>query len=120
MNVLLVDDDADLRTLGVLSLGRVAGWKVRAVADGASALAAALEEMPDAILLDVQMPGWDGPETLAALRREPRSAGIPVVFLTAQASSEDIARYRHLGACGVIEKPFPPLALPDLLIAALG
>ncbi len=119
MKVLLVDDDDDLRMLGQLSLRR-RGWEVVVAADGPEALEAARRELPDAILLDVQMPGWDGPETLAALRQEPACAAIPVVFLTAQAEAEDARHYRQLGGSGVIGKPFAPLQLPDLLLQALG
>lgn len=118
MKVLLVDDDDDLRMLGQLSLRR-RQWDVWVVADGREALEVALRELPDAILLDVQMPGWSGPETLAALREEPTTAAIPVVFLTAQAESKDVHRYRQLGAQGVIRKPFSPLQLPELLLQAL-
>ena len=72
------------------------------------------------ILLDVQMPGLDGPATLEALRREAATAAIPVVFLTAQADEADLSRYRQLGAQGVIRKPFAPLELPDALRRALA
>ncbi len=119
MKVLLVDDDDDVRVLGQLSLRR-RGWEVVVAADGPEALEVARRELPDALLLDVQMPGWDGPETLAALRQEPACAAIPVVFLTAQADADDVLRYRQLGAMGVIGKPFAPLQLPELLLQALG
>jgi len=119
MRVLLVDDDDDVRMLGQLSLRR-RKWQVWAVADGREALDVAIRERPDAILLDVQMPGWGGVETLAALREESTTAAIPVVFLTAQAELEDVLRYRQLGARGVICKPFQPLELPELLLQALS
>ncbi|MCA9660804.1 MAG: response regulator [Myxococcales bacterium] len=118
--VLLVDDDDDVRTLGLLSLRRIGGWEAVAVADGATALTLAASEAPDVILLDVQMPGLDGPATLEALRREAATAAIPVVFLTAQADEADLSRYRQLGAQGVIRKPFAPLELPDALRRALA
>ncbi|HGG57173.1 MAG TPA: response regulator [Nannocystis exedens] len=120
MKVLIVDDDREVRTLGLLSLRRAPGWMALAAADGPSALEIAERECPQVILLDVQMPGMDGLKTLAALQKKASTSAIPVVFLTAQADDRDIARYRQLGARGVIRKPFPPLDLPDLLLAALG
>lgn len=120
MKVLIVDDDREVRTLGLLSLRRAPGWQALAAADGLSALKLARSESPEAILLDMQMPGMDGLETLAALQKQASTSTIPVVFLTAQADDKDIARYRQLGARGVIRKPFAPLSLPDLLLAALS
>ncbi len=119
MKVLIVDDDREVRTLGLLSLRRAPGWSALAAADGPSAIELAGRESPQAILLDVQMPGMDGLQTLAALQKQASTSTIPVVFLTAQADDDDIARYRQLGARGVIRKPFPPLQLPELLLAAL-
>ncbi|MEZ4382071.1 MAG: response regulator [Nannocystaceae bacterium] len=118
--VLLVDDDDDVRALGLLSLRRIGGWEALAAADGATALELAAREGPDVILLDVQMPGLDGPATLAALQRDAATAAIPVVFLTAQAEAADVQRYRRLGARGVIRKPFAPLELPAALRRALA
>ena len=120
MKVLIVDDDREVRTLGLLSLRRAPGWMALAAADGPSALEIAERECPQVILLDVQMPGMDGLKTLAALQKKASTSAIPVVFLTAQADDRDIAGYRQLGARGVIRKPFPPLDLPDLVLAALG
>ncbi len=119
MKVLIVDDDREVRTLGLLSLRRAPGWLALAAANGPEALELARSESPEAILLDVQMPGMDGPQTLAALQKQASTCTIPVVFLTAQADDKDIARYRQLGARGVIRKPFAPLRLPELLLAAL-
>ncbi len=60
-------------------------FTVRGCASGEEGLAVAAEEMPDLILLDVMMPVMDGPTTLARLRENPRTAGIPVIFMTARA-----------------------------------
>jgi CheY-like chemotaxis protein len=118
--VLLIDDEPDLRRLAEVSLGAVGGWKVTSCGSGAEGVQAALREVPDLVLLDVQMPGLDGPQTLAALRREPALAEVAVVFLTATRGEEDLARLRALGARGVVHKPFDPFTLPGQVLAALG
>src|ERR1700710_2245642 len=66
---------------------------------------------PDIILLDVMMPVMDGAATLARLRANPVTAGIPVVFMTARAQSRELDLFRSLGAVGVIPKPFNPMTL---------
>ncbi|MEK1854183.1 MAG: response regulator [Phyllobacterium sp.] len=66
---------------------------------------------PDLILLDVMMPGIDGPMTLAALRVETITKDIPVVSITARTQARDVERFLELGAAGVIAKPFDPMAL---------
>ena len=72
---------------------------------------------PDFILLDVMMPGMDGPETLSRLRQLPGSAALPVVFMTAKVQSHEIDIYRNLGAAEVIIKPFDPMTLADQISA---
>jgi two-component system, OmpR family, response regulator len=118
--VLLVDDAQDIRLIAQLSLERIGGWTVVPVASGEQALRAAADDGPfDAVLLDVMMPGMDGPTTLQQLR----AGGLPVeariVFLTAKAQTVDLQRLRALGAAGVIAKPFDPLALPRQLAELL-
>ena len=68
---------------------------------------------PDLVLLDVMMPGMDGPETLRRLRELPSVARTPVVFMTAKVQSRDLERYHELGAAEVIFKPFDPMTLSD-------
>ena len=109
--VLLVDDEPDLRKLAQFSLQAVGKWAVTAVGSGAEAVAAALRERFDVVLLDVQMPGLDGPATLQALRAEPALSDLPVIFLTATALEGERARLLALGAVGVILKPFDPFGL---------
>ena len=67
--VLLVDDEEDIRTIGNLSLARVGGWETALAASGTEALALVQSFRPDLVLLDVMMPGMDGPTTFAALRQ---------------------------------------------------
>lgn len=114
--LLLVDDAEDIRAIACMSLERVGGWTVLAVASGQDALDAAGTDGPfDAVLLDVMMPGMDGPTTLTGLRAGGLPVNVPVVFLTAKTQMADRARLDALGAAGTIAKPFDPLALPRLL-----
>jgi CheY-like chemotaxis protein len=110
--VMLVDDEDDIRTIGQLSLGRVGGWRTVLAASGAEAVTKAAAEQPDLILLDVMMPGMDGPTTLGKLRAQEATAKTPVIFMTAKIQKQEVARYLELGAVGVIGKPFDPMTLP--------
>ncbi len=117
--VLLVDDEPDIRTLGEIALAEVGAFEVRTASSGAAALAAARAAPPDAIVLDFMLPDMEGPEVLAALRGDPRTAGIPVVFLTAKAGHAQAAALRAQGALGVLAKPFSPMTLASELAALL-
>jgi two-component system, OmpR family, response regulator len=120
MKVLVVDDEPDIRRIARLGLSRVGGMEVVEAANGAEGLIRAKEDRPDAVLLDVMMPAVDGPTTLARLREDPATAGIPVVFLTAKAIAAEVDRLKSLGAAGVLTKPFDPMTLARDLRAALG
>ena len=120
MKVLIIDDEADIRRVARLSLVKIGGMEVLDAASGAEGTRTAAAETPDAILLDVMMPGLDGPATLHALRADPRTAAIPVVFLTAKAMPEEVRRLLAMGVHGVLNKPFDPMTLPSQLRAALA
>lgn len=111
MKVLIIDDDADIRFIAGLSLGRVGGMEVIEASGGIEGVLKAQEESPDVILLDMMMPTMDGSETLAALRAQPATAGTPVIFLTAKAIGAEVERMMALGAAGVLIKPFDPRTL---------
>ena len=111
--ILIVDDEEDIRLVCRLAVGRVGGWETLLASSGPEAVELAARERPDLILLDVMMPGTDGPETLSLLRARAETAEIPIVFLTAKVQQREVDRYLALGALGVIRKPFDPLALPD-------
>lgn len=113
MKVMIVDDDEDIRLICELAIRRIGKWDVVVAASGEEALALAQSEGPDVILLDVMMPGIDGPTTLARLRDRPETRKIPVVFLTAKAQQREVDRYMALGATGVISKPFDIIKLAD-------
>lgn len=116
----MVDDDELLREVAKASLELVGGWRVSTAASGAEARRRATTEQPDAILLDVMMPGLDGPTTLAGLRADASTRGIPVIFLTAKVASEDLPDWRRLGLAGVIPKPFDPMTLAADIADLLG
>jgi DNA-binding response OmpR family regulator len=105
--VLLAEDDADIRLLVTFKLKK-AGHQVRAFGDGPSALAAARENPPDLAVLDIMMPGMSGLEVCRELRKDPATAKIPVIILTALAQEADIAAGFAAGAADYIVKPFSP------------
>ena len=113
MKVLIIDDDADIRLIAGLSLGRVGGMDVIEASGGLEGVRKARDEHPDVILLDMMMPAMDGSETLAVLRAQPATAMTPVIFLTAKAAGAEVERMRALGAAGVLIKPFDPRTLSD-------
>ncbi len=111
--VLLVDDDQNIRTLAQMGLEGLTDWKVELAASGAEAIRKASELKPDLIILDVMMPGMDGPTTLGELRKVDSLTGIPVIFMTAKAQTHELELYQRMGAKGIITKPFDPMTLPD-------
>ena len=122
LQVLYVDDEPDIREIAAIALGLDPGIGVKVADSGEQALATIGAEgwWPDVILLDVMMPGMDGPAVLAAIAQAPRSASIPIVFITARTQSQDRARLLQLGAIGVIGKPFDPMTLAKELRAVLS
>ena len=113
--ILLIEDEADIRHIARLALERLGNFTVEECCAGNEATAKAKQINPDLILLDVMMPGMDGPTTLQELRSIPELAQIPVVFMTAKVQPQEQKQYTDLGAIGVIAKPFDPAALPDTL-----
>ena len=119
MNLLLIDDEPDIRAIAKMALERIGGHTVTAAGSAGEAVAAATAERPDVVLLDVMMPDVDGPATLARLRPV-LGQDVPVIFLTAKAAAVDIDRLKALGAVGVIAKPFDPLNLSGEVGAIIG
>jgi CheY-like chemotaxis protein len=122
LQVLYVDDEPDIREIAALALGIDPALTPHLAASGAEALAMlqAGQVKPDVIMLDVMMPGMDGPAVLAALRAAPATAHVPVVFITARTQPQDRERLLQLGAVAVIAKPFDPMTLAKELRAALA
>jgi CheY-like chemotaxis protein len=109
--VLHIDDEPDILEIVAASLDIDPEFEVRGCVSGADGLAAAAQWRPDLILLDVMMPVMDGPTTLGHLRENPRTADIPVVFMTARVQTQDLAHFKSLGAVDAISKPFDPMTL---------
>lgn len=108
--ILIADDDAAFQALMARAFSGT-GWKVAAVADGAAALAEAQREMPDAIILDLNMPGVSGREALAAIRRKAAMNRVPVIIVSGLNSTEEKSAEFGLGADDYVTKPFDPAEL---------
>ncbi len=118
--ILIIDDEDDIREVAALSLETVAGWDVMMAGSGAAGIVKALEQQPDAILLDVMMPVMDGPTTFRELHKLPETTNIPVILLTAKVQAADQKRFSDLGVAAVMFKPFDPLTLAGEIAHALG
>ncbi len=111
--ILHVDDDPLMRGVVELALGFDADFAVMSCEGGEQALAAVPGWQPDLIILDVLMPGMDGPAVLARLREVPATAKVPVIFITGRAPPAERERLLALGAVAVIAKPFYPVKLAE-------
>lgn len=111
--ILYIEDEPDIQAVARLALEHLGGFVVELCASGQEALEKFPLFKPDMVLLDVMMPGMDGPTTLRALRGLPDGARTPVVFMTAKVQPQEIAQYKQLGAIDVIPKPFDPMALAE-------
>ncbi len=109
--ILYVEDEPDIQAVARIALEAVGGFQLLVCSSGQEALTAAPAFAPDLILLDVMMPGLDGPSTLVALRALPEFRATPIVFMTAKVQASEVARYRQIGALDVIAKPFDPMTL---------
>ncbi len=110
-NLLVVDDSAINREL-LSEILTTAGYRVRAAANGNEALDAVAHEMPETILLDVQMPGMTGYEVCERLKRHARWRSIPVIFISALDDVSEKVRGFEAGAADYVTKPFEP---PEVL-----
>lgn len=117
IRVLYVDDDRDIRTIVRISLEGLDDILLDTAASGYEALDKVLEFQPHLILLDVMMPGMDGPTTFAHLRQIPCCASVPVAFVTAKVQPAEIQQLLDDGAAAVISKPFNPIRLAEQIRA---
>jgi CheY-like chemotaxis protein len=119
--VLIVDDDEAIREIARVSMEAVGGHLVRTASSGTEALDRVGADLPDVVLLDVMMPGLDGPATAARLQADPRTREVAVILLTAKVQPREVARFGDLpGIVGVIAKPFDPMELPAQVATILG
>ena len=114
MNILIADDESSVTELVRVTL-EDEHVRVVAAADGVTAVALASEIQPSIILLDVNMPGWDGFEVCRRLRADARFAATPIVMLTAAAQADDVRRGLEAGATEYLTKPFSPVRLLTLV-----
>lgn len=113
LKILHVDDDDDIRLIADMAFELVDDLDLKQCASGQEALEFAQTYKVDAILLDVMMPGMDGPSTLKRLREVSGYEDVPVIFMTAKAESSLASELLADGAKAVITKPFDPISLGD-------
>ncbi|MBU1670703.1 MAG: response regulator [Actinobacteria bacterium] len=116
--VLLIDDDPDIRQSVMIAL-KLEGYEVIAAADAEQGYRAATIERPDLIILDVEMPGMNGPEVLKWIRQNPVSSRIPIIFLTGRVDLEAMEETFEGEAQGFLMKPFSPIQLLNKMEAVL-
>jgi two-component system, cell cycle response regulator DivK len=112
-HVILVVEDNERNLKLLRDVLEYAGYEVRAAQTAEDGIALAVSKPPDLVLMDLQLPGIDGMEALRRLRESPRTAGIPVVAVTAQAMKQDRERALAAGFEGYVEKPISVRAFLD-------
>lgn len=118
--ILYVEDEPDIRAVAKVALERIGNFEVKMCASGQEALDSAEEFSPDLLLLDVMMPGMDGPETLNALREIPQLKDAPAMFMTAKIQLQEVEELKAMGVIDVISKPFDALKLSEQLRDSWG
>ena len=113
LRLLYVDDERDIRDIVEIALEDETDFELKMCASGAAALEIMPVYRPDLLLLDVMMPGMDGPATFQRLRALPGCEETPAIFVTAKVQTKEVERFKALGAMGVIAKPFDPMLLAD-------
>lgn len=117
--VLIVEDDTSLRRLLEMRLS-VDGYVTRSAGDGVEALEVLASWVPDVTVTDVMMPRLSGLSLCRALRRDPRTATMPVILLTARCFDSDMQKVIDLGGITFMNKPFDAGSLNAALVAALA
>lgn len=111
--IMHIEDDPSIQQVAKIALEAVGGFSVHTCSGGQQALADFADFAPQLILLDVMMPGMDGPTTLQNLQQQYDLSAIPTVFMTAKVQSNEVASYKALGAADVVVKPFDPMTLSN-------
>ena len=119
-SIVCIDDEHDILEVAKMSLEAVGGFDVSAHDNGQAGVEKAIETNPDLILVDVMMPGLDGPATLELIKKTPELKNTPVIFMTARVQPSEVEEYKNLGAVGVISKPFDPMELPNDILRIWG
>ena len=111
--VLYIEDEPDIRIVAEIALRQVGLLNVLTCASGEEAFTVINDFKPQLIILDVMMPGMDGPQILSTLREMAEFKETPVVFITAKVQPDEVEQFKQLGAADVISKPFNPMTLAD-------
>ena len=109
--ILYVEDEPDIQAVAKVALETLGGYTVEICSSGREALEKINAFQPQLIMLDVMMPGMDGPTILGKLRELPQFTDTPVIFMTAKVQSAEVSGYKQIGAVAVIPKPFDPMTL---------
>lgn len=109
--ILYVEDEPDIQAVAKLALEAIGGFTVEICSSGQEALDKAPSWQPQLILMDVMMPGMNGPDTLRKMREIPSLNATPIIFMTAKVQPAEVQEYKSMGALGVIPKPFDPMTL---------
>lgn len=109
--IMHVEDDPSIQAITKLALEAIGGFEVTGFSSGEEALTRFVQCAPQLLLLDVMMPGLNGPSTLKKLQQQYDLSQIPVVFMTAKVQPNEIESYIALGAADVVVKPFDPMLL---------
>jgi CheY-like chemotaxis protein len=112
-----VEDDEDIQRIVRMSLERIGKMTVDVVSDPMTAIERMASFKPELVMLDWMMPGMDGPALFRKMLETPAVRDLPVVFITAKASTREMDELKKLGAAGTISKPFSPKDLPEQLRA---
>lgn len=113
--ILYAEDEPDIVEVVKIALGDLGGFDLETASGGEDAVKKARSFAPDLILLDVMMPGMDGPTTLAHLRKVDELKNVPVIFMTAKVQPGEIEHFKQLGAIDIIAKPFDPMTLAEVV-----
>lgn len=109
--IVYVEDEPDIQAIVRIALETIGGMQVSIFNSGQEAIARAADQKPQLLVLDVMMPGLDGPGTLRLLREQTSLKQVPAIFMTAKAQPQEIEALLNLGAFAVISKPFDPMRL---------
>jgi CheY-like chemotaxis protein len=116
----VIDDSELIREAAKIALDTIGGWRVCTATCGEEGLALLASQRPDAILLDVVMPGMDGIAVAEQLHATPSTRSLPIVLLTASDRPEDQERFQRAPVAGVIAKPFDIAGLQSQMAKLLG
>jgi CheY-like chemotaxis protein len=118
--ILVVDDEEHLRELVQTCLEDLGGWETLVAGSGEECLQILQTERPNAILLDLSMPGMDGFAVYEILQSDPITRSIPIILLTAKVLPSDRAKFAQMPVAGVITKPIQPITLTEEVAEILG